>query len=224
MLKTNKAYWEKLHQQPRFRPMYPSEPVIQYVFRNFKRDGKEKILDIGCGAGRHVFFMAKEKIDAYGVDISEEGVRQAQIKANEIEINANFKVGSVSSLPFEDGYFEGIISYAVLYYCDYKEIKTAIREMYRVLKSHGKGFVWVRNTDDYRFGNGTEIEKNTFMVAENDSNKCSFNENGMTMHFFTKEELTHLFSIFKNVEINKITETHNNEQYCDCNYCITFEK
>lgn len=51
----NKEQWIALHQNKRYRPKYPSETVVQFVFRNFIRDGKTKVLDLGCGAGRHVF-------------------------------------------------------------------------------------------------------------------------------------------------------------------------
>jgi methylase of polypeptide subunit release factors len=67
--------WENLHKESRFRPKYPYELVVQYVFRNFKRDNKTKILDLGFSAGRHVYFMSKKNSDIYGIDISLDGVK-----------------------------------------------------------------------------------------------------------------------------------------------------
>ena len=74
MQDVNKIQWSRLHQNKRYRPKYPSETVVQFVFRNFNRDGSTRVLDLGCGAGRHVFFMGKEGIVPYGIDYSEEGV------------------------------------------------------------------------------------------------------------------------------------------------------
>ena len=41
----SKEAWTNLHKESRYRPKYPSEPVVQFVFRNFRRDGKERELD-----------------------------------------------------------------------------------------------------------------------------------------------------------------------------------
>src|SRR3712207_9523380 len=115
MNKDMQIKWEKLHEQARFRPKYPSEEVVQFVFRNFKRDGKERVLDLGCGAGRHVYFMANESIDAYGCDISREGISYTKNMLERSGLRANLSVASINKLPYENDYFNGLISCGVLY-------------------------------------------------------------------------------------------------------------
>lgn len=39
---SSKELWTNLHKESRYRPKYPSETVVQYVFRNFERCGSEK--------------------------------------------------------------------------------------------------------------------------------------------------------------------------------------
>jgi ubiquinone/menaquinone biosynthesis C-methylase UbiE len=216
--------WEDLHKQTRFRPKYPVESVIQFVFKNFKRDKQTKILDLGCGAGRHVYFLANENIDAHGVDISKDGIAYTQKLLSENGLKANLEVSSVDSIPFADEYFDGIICYAVLYYCKSEQIGKAAKEIYRVLKHNGLAFIEVRDINDYRFGQGKEIEKNTFLISEEDCQKNAFNENGMVMHFFTEEEIKSLFKDFKNITIDKIIESHENSKYCDSNFRIILRK
>lgn len=216
--------WENLHRQDRFRPKYPSEVVVQFVLRTFKRNSENKVLDLGCGAGRHIFFMVNENIDTYGIDVSREGISYTNRLLNEYNLKANLEVSSVEKIPYVDNYFDGIICYGVLYYCDSSEIKNAVKEIYRVLKPCGKALIVVRNTKDYRYGNGKEIEKNTFLIEENNLHKCSFNENGMKMHFFTLEEINELFQEFSCVTVEEIIETHENRKYMDSNYIIFLEK
>lgn len=216
--------WEKLHEQSRFRPKYPSEEIVQFTFRNFKRDGKEKVLDLGCGAGRHIYFMANEGIDVYGCDISREGINYTRELLKRNNLSASLNVASIDKLPYEDNFFHGLISYGVLYYCKIEQIKKAISEIYRVLKQGGKGLIIVRNTNDYRFKSGEEIEKNTFMINEDDSTKCAFNENGMVMHFFDRNEIIELFSNFTKVSIDEIIHTHDNGKFTDSNYEIIVQK
>lgn len=223
----NKSMWEKLHKEARFRPKYPSELVVQFIFRNFKRDGNEKVLDLGCGAGRHTIFMANENIIPYGVDISKKGVKHTKdmLKNCGFEgFNNNIKCGDFSQLEFKDDFFDGIICYGVLYYSKKEDIKKAVDEIYRVLQKDGKALVVVRNTEDYRFRKGKKIEENTFIINENDGSKCAYNENDMVMHFFTKEEVKNLFSRFSSVMIDMFSETHENEKYKDSNYILIIRK
>jgi ubiquinone/menaquinone biosynthesis C-methylase UbiE len=216
--------WAALHKQSRFRPKYPSEQVVQFVFRNFSNRGGTKILDLGCGAGRHVYFMAKENFNAYGIDISREGIEFAQGWISECGLTAELRVAPVDCIPFQNGYFDGVICYGVLYYCKFDEIIKSAEEIHRVLQTGGKSLVVVRSTNDYRYGLGREIEKNTFIIQENDSLKASYNENGMVMHFFDRKEIETIFRPFRMVTIDRLDETHDNERYYDSNYLVSLEK
>lgn len=224
MRNNTKELWESLHKQSRFRPKYPSETVVQYVFRNFKRDGQTKVLDLGCGAGRHLYFMANENLAAYGVDISRDGVEYTNelLKANNLKGEA--VVGAVYDIPYENEMFDGLVSYGVLYYCDKKEIEQACDEIYRVLKNGGKALIVVRTTNDSRYGQGNEIEKNTFIINEEDDTKSAFYESGMKMHFFTEEEVRELFKNFATMTIDKIEETSEEGKYMESNFVIQLTK
>lgn len=229
MQDVNKIQWSRLHQNKRYRPKYPSETVVQFVFRNFNRDGSTRVLDLGCGAGRHVFFMGKEGIVPYGIDYSEEGVEYTKKILREYgmsEYEKNMQVGSLTKLPYEDEFFDGIVCYGVLYYLNVTSIHMAVNEMYRVLKFGGKIQLVVRTIDDYRFNgkNLVEGEDNTIIISEQDDKKCANSENGMLMHFFEEDELRKLFSSFSNVVIDYIKETHDNQEFSDCNYILTAEK
>lgn len=136
-MQDSREQWISLHQNNRYRPKYPSETVVQFVFRNFVRDGKTKVLDLGCGAGRHVFFMGKENIVPYGLDFSDEGIRYTKemlIAQGMEQYVSNMQVGTLTALPYEDDFFDGIVCYGSLYYLDWKSIQKAASEMYRVLK------------------------------------------------------------------------------------------
>lgn len=226
-MKESRELWTNLHKESRYRPKYPSETVVQYVFRNFKRDGNEKVLDLGCGAGRHVFFMGTENIQPYGLDFSKEGIDYTKTMLTKMGMEQfvdNMEVGALTKLPFEDSYFDGIVCYGVLYYLTFSDIKLAVSEMERVLKRGGKFMCVVRSVEDYRCDEENCIkteEENTYYINVKEQQKCANSENGMIMHFFKEDEIRELFKNFENVQIDKIVETHNNGEFCDSNYIIT---
>lgn len=92
------------------------------------------------------------------------------------------------------------------------------------MKKNGKFMCVVRSTSDYRC-NETNCQKtdeeNTYYINVGDTNKCAHSENGMLMHFFTKDEVKELFKDFEELNINEVTETHDNGAFCDSNYIIT---
>lgn len=197
--------WSILHKKERFQPKYPSEHVVRFVFTQFPRNLKErsnlKILDLGCGAGRHTVFLAREGFQTYATDISEEGLKVTKKRLKGEKLQGILKKANMEKQPFSDDFFDGIISFGVFYYNDLKGFKNAVSEMYRVLKKDGKALVFTRTTDDYRYGKGNKIDKNTFVLDIEDTN-----EKGMVMHFLDRAEINEMFSRFNEITVEK-TET-----------------
>lgn len=69
----------------------------------------ERVLEIGCGSGDGVLFLAREYPSARvrGVDTSEEAIRAAVSRVGlDPEGRVAFKPGGPRSLPFPDGFFD----------------------------------------------------------------------------------------------------------------------
>lgn len=134
-------------------------------------------------------------------------------------------VGTLTQLPYEDSFFDGIICYGVLYYLPYEDIVKAVQEIKRVLKPGGKLLLVVRTLEDYRYNKSMETkEVHTIVINEGSEEKCAHSENGMLMHFFDEAELKQLFSDFRELKIDYIKETHDNQNFCDSNYIVTAER
>ena len=222
----NQEQWTKLHQQRRYRPKYPAGLCVQYVFRNFEPGSR--ILDAGCGAGRHALFMAREGMTPYGLDFSSSGVEYTKDLLAENGYGPfadNIVQAGCDAMPFADNSFDGLISFGVLYYLPYSKIVDSVREFRRVLKPGGKCLVLVRSLEDYRFISGEKTEeRNTVRVTETAADRSAASENGMLMHFFTREELTVLFADFKDVVIDEQIMTHGGGVYRDDDYVLTARK
>lgn len=72
----NTKLWEQLYQNSFSRSKYPNEPLVSFMVRNYK--GGERILDLGCGSGRHMYYLAQNGFKAYGCDISQEAIKHAK--------------------------------------------------------------------------------------------------------------------------------------------------
>lgn len=74
-----------------------------------RRTGPERILEIGCGEGDGVLFLAREFPSARvrGVDPSEETIRHAVSRIGlDPEGRVAFKPGTPRNLPYPDGFFD----------------------------------------------------------------------------------------------------------------------
>ncbi|MEK7665055.1 MAG: class I SAM-dependent methyltransferase [Patescibacteria group bacterium] len=218
-----KKSWEDLHSYPRFQPKYPSDHVVRFVFANFPRDSKErkkiKILDLGCGAGCHTIFLAKEGFSVYATDISESGLRVVEKRLKENNLKAALKKADMEDQLFESNFFDGVISFGVFYYNTGLGYQKAVDELYRILKKGGIAFIFTRTIDDYRFGKGKKIEKNTFVLDIKDTN-----EKGMAMRFLSREEIRKIFKKFKEITIEKTETTFSNLKKKNSDWIIILKK
>ena len=113
---------------------------------NFDRLGLrpgERVLDMGCGAGRHAFEMYRRGADVIAFDQDADelaGVRElfaAMREAGEVPegADADVKEGDALSLPFADGEFDRIVAAEVLEHI-HRDVD-AIKELVRVLRPGG---------------------------------------------------------------------------------------
>ena len=215
--------WNELHEQERFKPKYPSEIVVQYVFQNFPRNKNFKILDMGAGGGRHSFFMAQEGYDVFASDVSETGIDFIKKQSVHLNLKIDAKVQSATMLDYPNNTFDGCLSFGVIYYLLKEEGRKIVNEIHRVLKPGGKALIFVKGMEDHRFGKGQEIEKNTFIYDGENSNQTE-GETGMTLHFYSRDELIELMNTFSEVSIDQINQTISNGRFLESNFIVTVKK
>ena len=75
-----------------------------------------------------------------GVDISDEMVRQARRESKEFD-NVMFVVGSAAQIPWEENFFDKVLSVESFYY--YPDQERALAELFRVMAPHGRLFILI---------------------------------------------------------------------------------
>lgn len=111
-------------------------------FRHFRLEKGDKVLDLGCGEGRHVISAyVEEEVDAIGVDLSLDDLKTTHEKFKPFEEEGNaartFKLMSANALqlPFADNTFDKVICSEVLEHIP--DYEGALKEIERVLKPGG---------------------------------------------------------------------------------------
>lgn len=72
-----------------------------FIEKEINYDKSLRILDIGCGTGRHSVELAKRGYHLTGVDLSESMLHRARQKAIEAKVIVDFRQGDARSLPFD---------------------------------------------------------------------------------------------------------------------------
>jgi 2-polyprenyl-3-methyl-5-hydroxy-6-metoxy-1,4-benzoquinol methylase len=70
--------WEEYFEDGRYIEWVPHESLVRFEAKFLKhKRGKNliKILDHGCGAGRHIQFLARKGYSCFGADIAWEGLK-----------------------------------------------------------------------------------------------------------------------------------------------------
>lgn len=99
--------------------------------------GRERVLDVGTGAGHTALALAPGAGSCTGIDLTEPMVRVAEglARARGVE-NVTFAVGAAEQLPFPDGAFDLVVCrFAAHHFADFRQ---AVREMARVLAPGGR--------------------------------------------------------------------------------------
>ena len=96
-----------------------------------------KVLDFGCGNGENGIYAARCGADVTGIDISPEGVVNANLNAKQAGVgdHCRFKVMDGENMTFADNTFDLGVEYGVLHHVD---LDKAMAELNRVLKPGGE--------------------------------------------------------------------------------------
>ena len=134
--------WEEIfsHRDPSY---YPYDNVVSFVFKNYPRNkpkNKINILEVGCGGGNNMLFLAQEGFNAFGIDGSNRALDIAKKRFSAAGLKATFINGDFTDLPFEDNFFDIVIDRCSIVCVNKSDGKKAIDQIHRVLLKNGKFF------------------------------------------------------------------------------------
>ena len=204
-----KQNWDQVYSKNFMTMWYPNEDIIRFCARLLQKqlthdryDVKRKVdgvLDLGCGNGRHAIYFARQGLKAAGIDVSEQAIEWARDWSRREDLDIDFRVGNIESLPFADKSFDVVVSHGVLDHVHMETARKAATEVHRVLRPKGVFYCDLRSTEDFEYGIGEQAGPNTFVVGEG-------YERGLVQHFFSPPETEVLFDGLFRILYSEITE------------------
>lgn len=201
---------------------YPSEHLIRFIALNFynKVRNETNILEVGCGAGNNIWYLAREGFNSYGIDINEKSISNAKIGLSKENLNSDLIVGDISNLPYSDSFFNCIIDNECLYFNNFETTKVILNEIKRTLKKDGLFF-------SRTFSNNTYLGKNNEKISDYEYKNISdgiLKDKGF-VRILDYEEIKKLYGLFfEIISIEKIEYTRENQSYLVSEWVIICKK
>jgi SAM-dependent methyltransferase len=165
----------------RLRP----NPEFMGLLPEFKKAGCRRVLDAGCGAGRHLLPLLAEGFQVLGLDLEEAVLKVLKDALASRGLSAPLVRADLSRLPLQAGAFDLALSINVINHGAAAAFRDFCRELDRALRPGGHLFIYVSPrefADRVRLPQTRELEPGTLVdIATPDGN--------LVHHFPTPEEL-----------------------------------
>jgi tellurite methyltransferase len=165
------------------------ERDVQELEKEFAGMNVCRILDLGCGIGRHSLFFASKGYQVFSLDASKQAVAYTRSAAQEAGLPLTVRQSGMTMIPFEDWYFDYVLAWNVIYHGDPAVVKSAFAEISRVLRPRGifQGTMLTKRNAYY--GKGRQVAPDTFVNDEEEEKKhahfyCSGKELAELLHEF----------------------------------------
>ncbi len=207
--------WNELFEQGEFRWENPDENIVALV-AELKEKGVRRILDLACGAGRHLVYFARGGFEMYGMDIAGNALASAQGWLAREGLKAELTQSEMTIIPYPDEFFDVVICIRAIQHQTLEGLQKTRDEIRRVLQAGGLFYATWPSRRDRRYGQGREIEPNTFLSEVGP-------DIGVPHHYCSLGEIETLLDGFalRRVELEERT---NREGYRFSHWLVLAEK
>jgi SAM-dependent methyltransferase len=190
------------------------EPEIPKLGSLLRINGGRRVLDVGCGIGRHVIYFAENGFETFGFDLSKSALDRARALLSERNLKADLTMQDMFELfPYASNFFDGVISTRALGHGYRSDIERSLAEIDRVLVNKGLVFLQLPSwSEGERVENpkAVEVEPRTLLWYEGE-------EANVPHHHFLKDELLEQLKNYEVIELHR-----NSDHYTG--WCVIARK
>jgi SAM-dependent methyltransferase len=186
--------WGEIFADPAMQGLKPN-PELMALIPGWQAAGLRRVLDAGCGVGRHLIPLAQAGFRVWGADCDAQVLKllkESLANSAPPAVAASLVQADLSRLPFAAGVFDLAVSVNVINHGDAATFRDYCRELDRVLEPGGHLFINVSPREfagQVRLPQTRELEPGTLVdIATPDG--------AMVHHFPTPAELREQFAGF----------------------------
>lgn len=148
-----------------------AHPAVVALLPELKARGARRMLDLGCGVGRHALLLADAGFAVDALDGSETGLAVLGEAAKARGLTLALKRGNADRLPYPDGTFDFVLSWNVIYHGTMGDVGGRIAEIWRVLKPGGLYQGTMLPTRHVDYGRGRFVAPGTRVTDDPDEER-----------------------------------------------------
>ena len=154
--KVDSDYWEK-----------PAEEFIP-ILKRWKEKKFTKVLDLGCGIGRHAITLAKNGFDVIAQDLSVDALNKIKDKIKEDNLPIQFVNRDMTELVFPAVSFDCILAYHTIQHSNFVGLQKVVTLIHAILKKDGEAFLTFasKKSDSWQKFPESHIDENTLIKNE----------------------------------------------------------
>ncbi len=157
----------------------PSPEVLDLI-RSLSPISQPKMLDLGCGLGRHAIAFALAQFSVTATDASATAIRHLNEWAQSLRLTVETRVCDALDDALPCDAFDVVLSYNVIYHGSRSQFAQAIRLVRKWLKPDGIFFFTCPSRQDGKYGFGELVAPHTY--------RCSKSVTPGDIHYFADEQ------------------------------------
>jgi SAM-dependent methyltransferase len=145
----------------------PAEDIFYYVAR-WRRQGRLRVLDLGCGLGRNSLPFAEAGFGVDAIDLSEDAVTATAAKLAGFRSCSATKA-DMRELPFIDGRFDCAFAYHSISHANRAGFARTVETLERVLASGAELFVTLCSTESPSYASRRYPEIEPYVIVKDEA-------------------------------------------------------
>ena len=173
-----------------------------YLIHRWKNNEFKKVLDLGCGLGRHAILFAQSDFKVLAIDTSAEVINYLEAKSKEMNLEIDCTVGSADMLQLEDASVDAIMLKSVIMYNKKSEVESIFKELYRVLKPGGEAYVTLPSKCSAEFKNTKSViyDRENILIEDKETKQVVYK------YFADEQSVNRLVQKFELISLDLVQD------------------